>query len=102
MALPPELFTLIEGELYTWKLSHLGDSIHVDVALSDLLFVLARLAPDFPLEEGSTTVRAITSRPMLREDGEVIRLTIRFVAREERGEVELLDVEAVIIPPDSE
>ena len=61
--------------------------------------MLARLAPDFPLEEGSTIVRAITSRPMLREDGEVIRLTVRFVAREERGEVELLDVEAVMAPP---
>ena len=70
----------------------------VDTALSDLIFVLARLAPDFPLEEGSTTVRAIISRPMLREDGEVIRLTIRFVACEERGEVELLDVETATAP----
>ena len=102
MALPPELFTLIEGEIYAWKLSHLGESAQVDAALSDLIFVLARLAPDFPLEEGSTTVRAITSRPMLREDGEVIRLTVRFAAREERGEVELLDVEAVTMHPSSE
>lgn len=95
MALPPKLFTLIEGDLYAWKVSRLGESIRVDAALSDLLFALSLLAPDCPLEDGSTTVRAITSRPMLREDGEVIRLTIRFVVREERGEVELLDVETV-------
>lgn len=98
MALPPELFTLIEGELYAWKLSRLGDSAQVDAAMSDLLFVLSRLAPDFPLEEGSSTVRVINSRPMLREDGEVIRLTIRFVAREERDEVELLDIETAPVP----
>lgn len=36
---------------------------------------------------------------MLRDDGEVIRLTVRFVAREERGEVELLDVEAGPVSP---
>ena len=99
MALPPELFTLVEGELYAWKLSRLGESTRVDAVLSDLLFVVARLAPDFPLEVGSDTVRVIRSRPMLREDGEVIWLTIRFVAREERGEVELLDVETEIVLP---
>ena len=99
MALPPEMFTLIEGDLYAWKVSLLGESAQMDATLSDLLFVLARLAPDFPLEAGSSTVRAITSQPMLREDGEVTLLTIRFVAREERGEVELLDVELAPLPP---
>ena len=68
--------TLIEGDLYAWKLSRLGESAQVDATMFDLLFVLARLAPDFPLEAGSSTVRAITSRPMLREDEEIIRLTI--------------------------
>ena len=67
--------------------------------MSELLFALARLAPDFPLEEGSDRARVMRSRPMLRDNGEVIRLTVRFVAREERGEVELLDVEAVPVPP---
>ena len=99
MALPPELFTLVEGELYAWKVARLGESALVDAALSDLLFAVARLAPDFPLEAGSGTVRVVTSRPMLREDGEVIRLIIRFVAREERGEAELLDVETTLAPP---
>ena len=99
MASPPELFTLVEGELYAWKVSQLGESAQVDAALSDLLFAVARLASDFPLEAGSATVRAVTSRPMLRENGEVIRLIIRFVAREERGEAELLDVETMLVPP---
>ncbi len=69
MALPPEVFTLVEGELYAWKVSLLGDSAQVDATLSDLLFAVARLAPDLPLEADSDTVRAITSRPILSEDG---------------------------------
>ncbi len=99
MPLSPRLFTVIEGDLYAWKLSQLGESEDVDLALTDLLFALAGLAPDCPLEEGSERVRVITSRPMLGDDGEVIRLTIRFVARHERGEVELLDVEALPVEP---
>ena len=45
MALPPERFTLIEGDLYAWKLSRLGDAEDVDLALTDLLWALARIAP---------------------------------------------------------
>lgn len=99
MALPPERFTLVEGDLYAWKLSRPGEAEDVDLALTELLWNLARIAPDCLLEAGSDRVRAITSRPMLRDDGEVIRLTVRFVAREERGEVELLDLEALPVPP---
>ena len=99
MALPPEFFTLVENELYAWKRDRLAGVEQMDRALGDLQAIIARLAPDLPLEEGSEMLRAFTSPPMLHEDGEVVRLTVRFVVREDRGEVELQDVEAVPVPP---
>lgn len=89
----------MENELYAWKSDRLAGAEQMDRVLDRLLRVIARLAPDLPLEEGSESLRAVTSPPMLRDDGEVVRLTVRFVAREERGEVELLDIEATPAAP---
>jgi hypothetical protein len=89
-----KLYTLVETELYTWMLSRLAPIRGIDDILIDLTWAVALLADDLPFVEGSRQIRQILSKPLLQDDGTVVRLVIRFLIRDP-DQVELLTVEAV-------
>jgi hypothetical protein len=90
----PELHTPVETELYLWMLSRLAPVSRMDEILMDLTWAIARLADDLPFIEGSTEIRFIVSKPLLQDDGTVVRLMIRFLSRT-ADSVELLTIESV-------
>lgn len=90
----PEFHTLVETELYLWMLSRLAPVSRMDEILMDLTWAIARLADDLPFVEGSTEIRFIVSKPLLQDDGTVVRLMIRFLSRTANS-VELLTIETV-------
>jgi hypothetical protein len=90
----PELKTLVETELYLWMLGRLAPVSRMDEILMDLTWAIARLADDLPFVEGSKDIRFILSKPLLQDDGIVVRLMIRFLSRGPDS-VELLTIESV-------
>jgi hypothetical protein len=90
----PELHTRVETELYLWMLSRLAPVSRMDEILMDLTWAIARLADDLPFIEGSTEIRFIVTKPLLQDDGTVVRLMIRFLSRSTDC-VELLTIESV-------
>lgn len=89
-----ELHTLVETELYLWMLTRLAPVSRMDEVLMDLTWAIARLADDLPFVEGSTEIRFIGSKPLLQDDGTVVRLMIRFLSRSPDS-VELLTIESI-------
>ena len=89
-----KIYTLVESELYAWMLSRLAPIREIDEILIDLTWALARLAEDLPFVDGSEQIRYISSKPLLQDDGAVVRLLLRFLVRDE-DTVELLTVEAI-------
>jgi hypothetical protein len=90
----PELHTLVETELYLWMLGRLAPVSRMDEILMDLTWAIARLADDLPFVEGSREIRFILSKPLLQDDGTVVRLMIRFLSRSPDA-VELLTIESI-------
>ena len=88
------LYTLVETELYSWMLSRLASIKDIDEILIDLTWAIARLAEDLPFVEGSDRIRFVPSKPLLRDDGTIVRLLIRFLIRDTET-VDLLTVEEV-------
>lgn len=85
---------LVESELFSWMAGRLAPLQDVDAVILDLTWAIARLAPDLPLVENSNRIRYIVSKPLLQDDGVVVRILIRFLLRNAET-VELLTIEAL-------
>ena len=83
--------TLVESQLYTWELSQLGDIRQIDDVLNRATWGLALLADEFDLVEGSDVIREYSWGPVLRKDGLIVELLIRFAINDDET-VELLSI----------
>lgn len=78
-------------------LSRLAPIREIDDVLVDLTWAIARLAGELPFAEGSQQIRYLSSKPLLQDDGTVVRILIRVLVRDQ-STVELLTVEAIEEP----
>ena len=85
---------LIHSEWFDHSLQQLGDLRDVETVLAKEFYRLACYADLIPLAPRSTTLRIYQTAPLLRENGDVVRVLIYFVLRE-NNTVELQHLEAV-------
>lgn len=85
---------LIHTEWFDQSLQRLGSLSDVETVLAKELYRLACYADLVALIPSSTTLRIYQTDPLLQENGEVVRVLIYFVLREDNT-VELQHAEAV-------
>lgn len=85
---------LIHGEWFDYALQRLGNLRDVEEVLAKELYRIACYADLVATVPGLKTVRIYQTERLLRDDGQIVRVLIYFVLREDDA-VELQHVEAV-------
>lgn len=90
----PRPRTLIHGEWFDYALQRLGNLRNVEEVLAKELYRIACYADLVAALPGSKSLRIYQTEPLLRDDGQIVRVLIYFVLREDDA-VELQHIEAV-------
>ena len=90
----PSPRSLIHSEWFDYSLQLLGDIRQIDVVLARDFYRIACYADWVPLIDDRSPVRVFRTEPMLREDGQIVRVFVYFVLRADQS-VELQHIEAV-------
>ncbi len=85
---------LIHGEWFDYALQRLGNLRDVEDVLAKELYRLACYADLVAAVPGSKNLRIYQTEPLLRDDGQIVRVLIYFLLREDDA-VELQHIEAV-------
>jgi len=89
---PPR--NLIHSEWFDYALQLLGDNQEIDEVLARDFYRIACYADLVPVINDSSHVRVFRTEPMVREDGQIVRIFVYFVLRDNHS-VELQHIEAV-------
>jgi len=73
--------TLLHSEWFDYALQILGDIQQVEMVLARDFYRIACYADLIPLVDDGSQVRVFRTEPMLREDGQIVRVFIYFVLR---------------------
>ncbi len=90
----PQPRQLIHSAWFDQALQRLGNLRDVETALAKEIYRIACYADLVTLLPGSSTLHVYQTPPMVRDDGQIVRVLIYFVLRED-DTVELQHVEAV-------
>lgn len=90
----PRPRSLIHSEWFDYALQRLGNLRDVETVLSKEFYRLACYADLVPLTPGSEELRVYQSAPLVRDDGQIVRVLIYFALREDDS-VELQHVEQI-------
>ncbi len=90
----PKARPLVHSAWFDFALTRLGGAERMDDMLGKELYRLSLYADLVPVSAADTAMRIYRTAPFLRDDGQIVRLWIYFVLRNDDA-VELHHIEAV-------